>query len=66
MELFKFFDGNAEEPGGSESIAVKKAYGQNKKQALGNIVLAVSDRYASLITSCVTVEAAWEVFSITF
>ena len=31
MELFNLFDSNAEEPEGSESTAVKKAYGQNKK-----------------------------------
>ena len=31
MKLFKLFDGNAEEPKGSESTAVKKACGQNKK-----------------------------------
>ena len=59
-ELFEFCDGTAEEPGSSESAAVKKAYRQNEKKALSNIVLAVSDEYTYLITSCNTAKAAWD------
>ena len=39
---------------------MKKAYRQNEKKALSNIVLSVSDEYTYLITSCNTAKAAWD------
>jgi len=49
---------NSTEPGSSESAAVRKAYEINEMKAFSHIVLAASDEYTYLITSCDTVKAA--------